>query len=254
MRRWMILLLAVLLAAAVCVAVFATAAHSGAVKYAGQPYASAITASQVDLEDFFAAMDELPQEQQNACVEITPEAVSEVTDWRIFTVEKQYSFLLADGEVHTLCGYWGGWGVTSALPWDYDGNGVLDLLYTYSWGSGIHRSHVAIFDMTAGQEIMLTAIYAEYYEDAVVLPPEPDAPDIMPVCLTEKVFTPGEAWQFVLKRQIGEVLLQEGIPVYRAWEFVTPYTTSAWPARLFQRRQSSLIVLATGQHAGVSGV
>lgn len=186
---------------------------------AGQPYASAIIASQTDLTAFYAAMGEgLSQEQRNECVEITPKAVSDTTDWRLFTLQRQYSFLLADGEVYILCNDWGGWGVTSAVPWDYDGNGVTDLLYTYSWGSGLHRSHVSVFDMTTRQEIRLTAIYAEHDEDAVVLPPQKDAPDCFRVCLTKAVHSFYEPLQFPLKKEIGTVTLQDGQPVYTGWQ------------------------------------
>ena len=186
---------------------------------AGQPYTSAIITSQEDLEAFHTAMgDKLSQEQRNECVEITPQAVSDATDWRLFTLQSQYSFLLADGEVHTLCGYWGGWGVTSALPWDYDGNGVMDLLYTYSWGSGMHRSLVSLFDMTAKQEILLTVIFAEYFEDAVVLPAEPDTPERFCVWLAEDNDSFDGQEQFAIKREIGTVTLQDGQPIYTGWQ------------------------------------
>lgn len=215
-KRILILLAALVILALLGTAVIAWIDHRS---IAGQPYASAITASQEDLKAFHTAMgDELSQEQRNECVEITPEAVSDATDWRMFTLQSQYSFLLADGEVYILCNYWGGRGVTSALPWDYDGNGVMDLLYTYSWGSGIHRSHVSVFDMTAKQEVLLTMIYTEYFEDAVVLPAEPDAPDCFRVCLTEVVHSFYEPRQFSLKKEIGTVTLQNGLPVYTGWQ------------------------------------
>ena len=208
-RRMMILKAALVLLVAAAMVRFAH--HS----IAGKFYASAIIASQGDLENFFSAMGgDLTREQQNECVEITPAAVSEETDWRIFTLQNQYSFMLAGGEVHTLCCYWGGWGVTSALPWDYDKNGVIDLLYTYSWGSGMHRSHVSLFDMTAKKEIMLTTVYAENFDDAVVLPAEPDPPERFRVCLTDAPDSIDAPKQFVLRKWIGEVTLQEGQPVY----------------------------------------
>jgi len=215
-HRMLILLAALVILSLLGTAIIAWSDHHS---IAGRPYASAITASYEDLKAFHTAMgDKLSQEQRNECVEITPKAVSDETDWRMFTLQSQYSFLLAGGEVHILCNYWGGWGVTSAVPWDYDDNGVLDLLYTYSWGSGIHRSHVAVFDMTTRQEIGLTAIYAEHDEDAVVLPAETDAPDCFRVCLTEAVHSFYGPTQFSLKKEIGTVTLQDGQPIYTGWQ------------------------------------
>lgn len=176
----------------------------------GKQYDSALIVSQEDMEALFDAL----QKRVTESWEITPKAVSDATDWRIFTVESQYSYLLADGELYMLCGYWGGWGVTSAVPWDYDKNGIIDLLYTYSWGSGMHRSHVAIFDMGAKQEVTLSAIYAQFDEDAVVLPSAPGTPDRFPVYLTEASRSFDSPTRFLLKKEIGVVTMQDGQPIY----------------------------------------
>ena len=96
--------------------------------------------------------------------DVTPAIVREQTDWRIVKLDLQYSYLLQGDQYYPLCSMWGGWGVTSALPWDYDDNGVLDLLYTYSWGSGLHRSHVTVFDMDVKDHIDLDG----WLEDAAL--------------------------------------------------------------------------------------
>lgn len=96
--------------------------------------------------------------------DVTPAIVREQTDWRIVKLDLQYSYLLQGDQYYPLCTMWGGWGVTSALPWDYDDNGVLDLLYTYSWGSGLHRSHVTVFDMDVKDHIDLDG----WLEDAAL--------------------------------------------------------------------------------------
>jgi len=49
----------------------------------------------------------------------------------------------------------GGYGVVDMLLYDYTGDGVADLLYSYSWGSGIHRSCAAYFDFTVAASVPL---------------------------------------------------------------------------------------------------
>lgn len=204
MRKRIIVLLVILLAV---IAVAAAAVHGG------KAYDSAIIASQEDMEALYAALGgEISEEHLSEWWEITPKAVSDTTDWRIFKLQNQYSYLLVEGELYPLCSMWGGWGVTSAVPWDYDGNGVMDLLYTYSWGSGIHRSHVAVFDATAKLTCELQVVYAEYDEDAVVLPPEQDAPEAFPVYLASPTYGADLPMRFLLKEEIGVVHIQDGIP------------------------------------------
>lgn len=78
---------------------------------------------------------------------VTPEAVSSKTDYKIFkTSDSCASFILIDGEIYPICEYFGGYGFVSALPCDYDEDGVIDLLVTSSSGSGIHTSVVSAFN------------------------------------------------------------------------------------------------------------
>ena len=54
------------------------------------------------------------------------------------------SFLVRRGRVHSFCGGFGGHGIQSACVTDLDSDGEPELTYTYSWGSGIHRSLVGV--------------------------------------------------------------------------------------------------------------
>ena len=97
--------------------------------------------------------------------DMTPEEVLETTGCRIFKDPDSCEFYLADGERCSVLGTgFGGYGFTSAVPWDYDGNGTVDLLYTYSWGSGMHRSHLSLFDRTKWEEQALYVYYPWDYE------------------------------------------------------------------------------------------
>ena len=91
---------------------------------------------------------------------VTPEEVLETTGCRIFKDPDSCESYLADGERCSVLGTgFGGYGFTSAVPWDYDGNGTVDLLYTYSWGSGMHRSILALYDRTKRERQELYTYY-----------------------------------------------------------------------------------------------
>ena len=71
------------------------------------------------------------------------------------------AFLLDGEEIFALAFGFGGYGFTSAVPFDSFGlNEVPDLLFTYSWGSGMHRSHLAIFSRTTRETQDLYVYYS----------------------------------------------------------------------------------------------
>jgi hypothetical protein len=58
------------------------------------------------------------------------------------------TYLVLDGRAHLLCGGFGGNGIQSACVTDLDGDGAPELTYTWSWGSGIHRSQLGVCRVT----------------------------------------------------------------------------------------------------------
>lgn len=94
--------------------------------------------------------------------DVTPEAVLTETGCRLFKNLDSCESFLADGERCGELGFaFGGYGLCSAVPWDYDENGTVDLLYTYSWGSGMHRSILALFDRTKWEKQDLYGYFPE---------------------------------------------------------------------------------------------
>ncbi|MEV5027805.1 hypothetical protein [Paenibacillus sp. LPE1-1-1.1] len=53
--------------------------------------------------------------------------------------------LLYEGNVYPLGEWFGGFSITS-VALDPDSNGIAELYFTYSWGSGLHRSLAGYFD------------------------------------------------------------------------------------------------------------
>ena len=90
------------------------------------------------------------------CYNVTPGAVSMSTDIKIFKFSDSCaSFALIDGEVYEICTSFGGYGFFNAAPWDYDEDGTMDLLIASSWGSGMHRSEISVFNVKTKESTVI---------------------------------------------------------------------------------------------------
>ena len=90
------------------------------------------------------------------CYNVTPLSVATQTDIEIFKFSDScVSLALIDGEVYSICESFGGYGFVNAVPWDYDEDGNLDLLVASSWGSGLHRSIISVFNTTTKESIVV---------------------------------------------------------------------------------------------------
>jgi hypothetical protein len=84
--------------------------------------------------------------------DITPQDVwtrlgAQVFKQRDFTqsVEEVDAFLIKKSKIYPLSIGFGGWGLTSMCVCDLNEDAKPELAYTFSWGSGLHRSHLAVF-------------------------------------------------------------------------------------------------------------
>ena len=90
------------------------------------------------------------------CYNVTPLSIATQTDVKIFKFSDScVSLALIDGEVYSICESFGGFGFVNAVPWDYDGDGNLDLLVASSWGSGLHRSIISLFNTETKESIVV---------------------------------------------------------------------------------------------------
>ncbi len=98
------------------------------------------------------------------CYNVTPISVAEETDIRVFKFsDSGASYAFVDGAVYDLCESFGGYGFLNAIPWDYDMDGQMDLLLASSWGSGLSRSEVSVFNrVTKTSACIYTTLYEEY--------------------------------------------------------------------------------------------
>ena len=91
----------------------------------------------------------LSSEEMDAFNDITPQNVFKETGCQIFKNGKTCeSYLLCEGNLYTLGTGFGGLGIVDIVTCNFNDNGKKGLLYTYSWGSGIHRSSFGFFDLS----------------------------------------------------------------------------------------------------------
>jgi len=85
--------------------------------------------------------------------DITPEEVKKELHCQIFKVNYTCdTFVIYKGKLFPIALGFGGFGVVSLSTCDFDEDGKKDLIYTFSWGSGLHRSHIGIFNLAKEKE------------------------------------------------------------------------------------------------------
>ncbi|MBE6683324.1 MAG: hypothetical protein E7595_04115 [Ruminococcaceae bacterium] len=131
--------------------------------------------NQQELSELFALLDEneIRYPENAVFYDVTPEAVRESTDYRIYKEMTEFgSYIVADGKVSPVCFFFGGFGFHDAYPCDYNCDGVTDLLVVSSWGSGLHRTEISLFDVSTRKSERLFSsleLPEEYYSFALAL-------------------------------------------------------------------------------------
>lgn len=89
-----------------------------------------------------------------SCYNVTPLGFFERTGVRIFKFDFDLSFFLFNSVIYPV-GLFGGHGLLSAVPFDYDLNGTEDILYSYSWGNHSSRCDVAVFNVETCESMVI---------------------------------------------------------------------------------------------------
>jgi hypothetical protein len=104
--------------------------------------------------------------------ELTTDEVWQRLGAQVFQVKEgiyQFNtYLIKNKEIAPLGTGFGGVGLTSMCVTDLDQNGNPELIYTYSFGSGIHRSQVALYSADLPEPYSLEAKIA-YRDDDWIL-------------------------------------------------------------------------------------
>ncbi len=105
----------------------------------------------------------------DTCTNVTPPLVFEQTGCLVFKYTMSCeAFLQLDGQIYPLGTGFGGNGLTDLQLCDFDRNGHLDLVYSFSWGSGIHRAQLGHFNLTTRTETILS--YASMLSELYLVP------------------------------------------------------------------------------------
>ena len=90
------------------------------------------------------------------CYNVTPPQVAAETDMKIFKFSDScVSFVVLDNKIYELCSSFGGYGFVNAVPCDFDNDGNKDLLVASSWGSGLHRSIISVFNSVTKESTVI---------------------------------------------------------------------------------------------------
>lgn len=90
------------------------------------------------------------------CFHVTPEDIRTKSNLRIFKFGNScLSFIMIDGEVYELCNSFGGFGFIDGVFCDFDNDGNEDILVSSSWGSGLHRSEISVFNTKTKESTIL---------------------------------------------------------------------------------------------------
>lgn len=93
---------------------------------------------------------------------VTPEEVKNQTEIRIFKcADCCASYAMLGDKVGNLCNSFGGFGFINAIPCDIDGDGSTDLLVASSFGSGIHRAEISVFNTESFKSTVLYSYSGE---------------------------------------------------------------------------------------------
>jgi hypothetical protein len=108
--------------------------------------------------EIFARQPAMNPQVQTPLVELTTDEMWARLSAQLFRVSdgvrEDNCYLVFDGVVEPLGESIGGHGVMSCCVTDLDGDGAPELTYSYSWGSGIHRSHVAVARIDSGRLVV----------------------------------------------------------------------------------------------------
>jgi len=172
----------------------------------------------------------MPQDllEREIYVDITPGAVLDEIGVQIFKDSEWCSaYLMDDDFIYPLGVWFGGYGVVDIKTCDFDGNGTKDILFTYSWGSGLHRSLIGLFDMSTMMETVIYDSSDEGNDEAFIscdLVLEKKSDDDFEVYIADFPNTEGfVVVEYQRGQLIGKIINSGGEPTWQAQWRTQPF-------------------------------
>ena len=139
---------------------------------------------------------------------ITSPRVTDRVDCRIFKFRDTFETYVVYGDkVYPIGISFGGFGSVDILAADLDGNGTYELISTYSYGSGIHRSHAGIMSLEDGT--FISADYTFFNKDMLLA--EAEEGTLMLYEAEISGFEEGMSYTLTSKTYIGALEYKDGI-------------------------------------------
>lgn len=137
-------------------------------KAVGAGIEASVVGTQDGVADFLSLQGDYNSYYEgDTCYNITPESIRQSTEYRIFKYDQSCeAFLFYENRVIPLGTGFGGFGVTGMETADMNRDGLKELYFTYSYGSGVYRSRAAYFDPVLTQVVDFD--YARYHYDAMM--------------------------------------------------------------------------------------
>lgn len=169
----------------------------------------------------------MPEADATLCYNVTPDDVTDMLGISIFKFADSCATFLCDQEHCLELGAWfGGYGFIDGVPCDLDGDGNWELLYTYSFGSGIHRCCAAHYDPITQTETMLFNSFDSGMPqmDCVIVPTSPSLVTKQAPIVTFTVYTADitrldanfAKLGYTVSTPIGTIIFEEGKPTFRS--------------------------------------
>lgn len=111
------------------------------------------SSSKDSVSDFYSLLAEKDKDlspllKEENCYNVTTDNLTNLGVKLFKFKDECQTYLQYENDIYFFALGFGGYGFINAVTCDYDNNGIGDILYTYSFGSGIHRSIVSVFNMT----------------------------------------------------------------------------------------------------------
>ena len=115
-----------------------------------------LSPSQEGVTEFLEQLEAPPSLYDNdRCYNVTPREIAGQYGFEIFKFDQSCAgYLLCGGQIHPLGEWFGGNGLVTFAVADLNGDRTAELYFTYSWGSGMHRSMVGYFDLAADEPVL----------------------------------------------------------------------------------------------------
>ncbi len=146
--KFRLILAAFILAAVLTVLYLFSQSRTGALDIITGGVTVKLSPSENGVQSFMALNKDYSSGYENdLCYNITPDYIKDNSEYAIFKyIKSSASFLLYKNNVYLLGDYFGGSGFTNSALADMNSDGQYELYFTFSWGSGLHRSQVGYFD------------------------------------------------------------------------------------------------------------